>query len=102
MQHLTELKNLEILELSGTQISKLGLTQLAKLPKLRLLMVMGIPLTDDDLQPLTLFPALNELLFGPGITKAAAQRLQQQMPRCMIHHEDPTGTNTFTLLPLQK
>lgn len=96
------MKNLEILELSGTQISKVGLAQLGKLPKLRLLMVMGTPLTEDDLQPLPSFPALKELLFGPGISQSAAQWLQQQMPRCMIHHEDPTGTNTFTLQPLQK
>jgi hypothetical protein len=102
LHHISRLPKLKWLYLVGNNISKQGLEELAKLPKLELLILWDIPLMDDDLEPLKSFPSLKEVNVGPNVTKAAAQKLQQQMPRCSFRGDDATGPNTFSLPALQK
>ena len=102
LQHIARLPKLRWLHLAGANITQQGLQELAQLPALESLLIWDIPLTDADLEPLKSFPSLKEVSVGPKITKAAAQKLQQQMPRCSFRGDDPNGPNTFSLPALQK
>ncbi len=78
LQHLSDLRNLEDLDLHGTQISDAGLIYLKPLTHLRKLNLMGTGVTDAGLDQLGGMANLEELnLYRTRITNAGLERLKR-------------------------
>jgi hypothetical protein len=60
---------------------------LEALPNLRVLILRGLPVHDDDLQYLQALTDLKELdLRGTQVTDEGVAKLQRSLPDCKIHH----------------
>ena len=90
LEHLKALDHLDpaCLQLQGPQISGRGLASLTRLHNLRILVLFGTSITDDDLQTLQAFPELETLnLEGSRIGPRSLEHLKK-LPalRCVCLH----------------
>lgn len=82
---LSEMKELEVLDCSRTNLSDEGLDQIAKLPKLRHIDVLGCSITDDGLSRLQASESLKSInVRTTKVTRQGVQALQAALPKCTI------------------
>ncbi|MEE8451785.1 MAG: hypothetical protein V3R99_07710, partial [Thermoguttaceae bacterium] len=96
MEHLGNLKNLEMLSLNGTSVSDAGLRHLSGMRKLRVLwlgrcrpngIVEGTDITDlglEQLKPLSKLEVLS--VGGTEVTEAGEKDLGRALPNLTIMH----------------
>jgi hypothetical protein len=84
---LCELRELEILALSGSRVTDDGLRTIAALRSVRALSLEGDDITDAGLRHLEALNTLEVVLLArcPKVTDAGVARLKKALPRCEIH-----------------
>jgi Leucine-rich repeat (LRR) protein len=83
---------LQTLRLNNTRISDAGLKHLAKMQQLGLLDLSGTAITDDGLQELATLKQLWHLDVGPNVSRGAARKLKQSLPKCGISKYSRNGS----------
>jgi hypothetical protein len=90
ISHFPELKTFR---LQNTAITDAGLTTIARMSQLEHLELWRSNLTNDGIQQLHTLTNLKDLSIGPGISKAAADKLRAALPNCEIRRVDKNGSS---------
>lgn len=91
MQHLKQFRSLQVLNLDYSSVGNEGIKALKEMPNLRSVSLKGTSLSDDAVVELAKAKQLMVLnLEDTKITAAGIQKLQREMPRCIIT-ADPQG-----------
>lgn len=84
MKYVSQLHDLEILNLYGTRVDDDGLKHISHLDKLRLLILPG-PATDQGLQHLTQLKNLHAMeVTGSKVTEEGMAYIQSRLPNCRV------------------
>ncbi|MEK6237304.1 MAG: hypothetical protein N2C14_21545, partial [Planctomycetales bacterium] len=85
MSRLQRMKQLELLDLSGTQVTDKGLAHLQELTQLKELRLNGTRITDKGLARLQALDQLELLVLSHSqVTDGAVAELQKALPNCHI------------------
>lgn len=91
LAHLTRLKGVGRLDVSGTRISDAGLVHLLEMPGLGFLELRDTNVTDAGVETLAAMKALTNLdLSRTWVTDDGRKKLQAALPKCLILWEPPT------------
>ena len=87
MEHVTKLKNLESLNLTGTAVGDAGVKQLSRLTNLQLFALDRTAVSDSSVVHLSEMSNLHYLLVQKtAITKQGATALKEALPGCGVRH----------------
>ncbi len=81
---LAPLKQLQVLDLSGSQVGDAGLKDLAALKGLRSLALYGTKVTDKGLKDLAAVKQLEVLFVRNEVTDEGLRQLQKALPRLFV------------------
>ncbi|PQO43257.1 leucine-rich repeat domain-containing protein [Blastopirellula marina] len=91
LTNFAELKRLTQLTIDSDQVTDEAVAYLQGLPKLTELNAGGAGFTDNAIDELAKIKTLRKLTLGPQVTKEAAERLKEALPKCQITLVNSTG-----------
>jgi hypothetical protein len=85
LEHLTGLNDLHTLSIHSTKMTDKGLAHVAKMPNLRVLIICGNPITDEGLQQLRAMSNLQEIyIYATKVSATGAKGLRAELPKTRI------------------
>lgn len=84
-EHIAAFPGLEDLDLRGNDLTTRGLESVPPLPKLKVLRVDGLGITDEVAEVIERFPALTSLqMQGTSVTDAGIEAIKMRLPACKV------------------